>query len=231
MPWVDRGAGRRRGGRGRRPAGAVRVLGRGDLVRAAHPGRRRGDRRTVQRSGGHVARDGRRPRAGRPQQRSLPALPRRARRDRTAHPRRSRGPHDRQRHLDQRGMERRRAVAHRQRARAERRADRHPARAAGARDAPRHVARRDGRHGAASRSRVLVQQRARVVGRRRRERRGLGHVGRDDRARRARPPRAHEPLRLRRDAPLRGRPRLRATLGRPLRPRGRSCSPRSPTAR
>ena len=50
---------------------------------------------------------------------------------------------------------------------AERRTDRHPARAAGARHAPRRVARRDGGHGAPPRPRVLVQQRARVVGRRR----------------------------------------------------------------
>jgi hypothetical protein len=70
----------------------------------------------------------------------------------------------------------------------------------------RHVARRHGRHRAPSRSRVLVQQRAGVIRRQRGERRGLGHIRRDDGAGRARSSGPHQPLRLRRDAPLRGRP-------------------------
>ena len=111
--------------------------------------------------------------------------------------RRSGDPHDRERHLDQRRVERRRSVAHRQRAVAERRAGRHPTRAPGARDAPRH-ARSTGmvRYGAAPRSRLLATTTCSRRGRRRRQRRGLRHIGRDDRARRRRPPRPHEPLRL-----------------------------------
>ncbi len=227
---VGRRAGRRGGGRRRRPTGAVRVLGRGDLVPATHAGGRTVDRGPLQRPGGSATRDRGRPRAGRPQQRPLPALSRRARRHRTERPRRPDGLHDRQRHLDQRGMELGRPLAHRQRAVAERRTDRHPTGTAGSRDAPRHVARRHGGHGAPPRSRVLVQQRARFVRRQHRQRGGLGDIGRDDGAGRARPPGAYEPLRVRRDAPIRGRSRVRAA-GRPsVTPAPRSCSPHSPTA-
>ena len=49
--------------------------------------------------------------------------------------------------------------------------------------------------------------------RRRRQRRGVGDRRRGHRDRRRRPPRPHEPLRLRVDARLRGRPRVRRALG------------------
>ena len=87
----------------------------------------------------------------------------------------------------------------------------------GARDDARPLARRDGVDVASPRPRLELQQRAHVRRRRRRQRRGKRHRRRGDRPRRRRPPRAHEPLRLRSHAGVRRRPRLRRPLGGPLR--------------
>ena len=116
-----------------------------------------------------------------------------------------------------RRLELRRALAHRQRALPERRAARHLPRPPGARDDAGAHARRDGGDGAPARPRVELQQRAHERRRRRRERRGKRHRRRGHRPRRRRAPRAHEPLRLRSDAPVRGRSRLRGALGDPVR--------------
>ena len=102
--------------------------------------------------------------------------------------------------VDQRRLERGRAVADRQRAVAQRRAGRRPAAADGPRAAHRADARRGGGDGPAARPRVLVQHGVRAPRRARRERGGLrdgrrghGPVGRRDAG-------PHQPLRLRPDA-------------------------------
>ena len=98
--------------------------------------------------------------------------------------------------------------------------DRHPARDPGPRDAARADAGRHARRRAAPRSRVVVQQRARRRARRGRQRRGIGHRRGRGRGGRARPPGPHEPLRLRPDAPLRGRSRVRGAVATALRAGG-----------
>ena len=114
--------------------------------------------------------------------------------------------------VDQRGLELGGALPHRQRARAQRRAGGRPAAAHGPRAAHGADPGRGGGDGPAARPRLLVQHGLRAPRRAGRQRRGLRDGRRDHDAVGRRHPGPHQPLRLRADAPLRGRPGLRPAL-------------------